>query len=653
MRTSATGTALKQQLQEHFGFASFRPGQQAVVEAVLAGRSALAVFPTGAGKSLCYQLPGVLLEGLTLVVSPLIALMEDQVKVLQGRGIAAERLDSTRSSEEIETTCKRARAGELRFLYVAPERLANEGFLRFLSGVSIALLAIDEAHCISDWGHNFRPDYLKLPGFARDFRVSRVLCLTATATPEVSKEICKAFGVTNEDHVQTSFRRPNLRFIISPCESVDKKAVLLARLRDRSGSSAIVYVTLQETAEHVATFLAREGLSVRAYHAGLPAGVRSEVQQGFMDGRIDVVAATIAFGMGIDKADIGAVFHYNLPKSIENYAQETGRAGRDGQEAHCEMLACADDRIVLENFIYGDTPSPRAIANVLDHLLRQGETFSISRHELSRACDVRPTVLATLLTCLELDGILCPTGRFQAGFQLELLRPIERILDGHDSEYGDFLVRLLAVGKQGRRWLTVDVEQAASAIAVGRSTVTEAIRVLERHGDIRLRSVGQRHGYRLGKGTGTAAIPRIVARLQRLFSTREERDIDRVRSMLDFARHEGCLQRELARYFGEQDPGERCGLCSRCASSAGGLSGSVLLPQSLPDELDAAALAVVQQVLLESHAALRSPRQLARFLCGISSPAARAARLQMHECFAALRGYPFSRVLEAVELRIG
>lgn len=622
------------------------------MEIVLAGRSSLAVFPTGAGKSLCYQLPGVLLDGLTLVVSPLIALMEDQVGALQRRGIAAERLDSTRSLEEIRGIYDRARSGELRFLYVAPERLANEGFLRFLRGVRIVLLAIDEAHCLSEWGHNFRPDYLKLPGFSRDFAVDRVLCLTATATPEVSADIRRAFQIAEDDHVQTSFRRPNLHLRVTPTEAAARKAALLGRLRGCSGSSSIVYVTRQETAENVATFLAREGLSARAYHAGLPADVRSEVQQGFMADGIDVVVATIAFGMGIDKADIRAVFHYNLPKSIENYAQEIGRAGRDGKDAHCEMLACADDRVVLENFIYGDTPSPRAIANVLDHLLRQGESFSVSRYELSLACDMRPTVLATLLTYLEIEGVILQTGPFYAGYRIEPILPLERMLAGYDADRRDFLVSFFASGRKGRRWISIDVEEAAVATGTVRSRVVEEIGSMELHGDIRLQPFGLRHGYRLGDGAGPADVPRIAKKLQELFARREERDIARVRSVLDFARHEGCLSVELSRYFGEQNPGEACGTCSSCSNAGEQASDQVMLPQSLPAELDASALSVVYEMVEEAHVPLRTARQLARFLCGIGSPAARRARLQSHDHFAALEDYPFLRVLEAVETRI-
>ena len=223
-------------------------------------------------------------------------------------------------------------AGTLKLLYVAPERFANEAFRQRLKRLPIQLAAIDEAHCISEWGHNFRPDYLKLAKICRRLKIPRVLCLTATATPKVARDIRKAFRIATADHVQLSFHRANLDLRVTPCAAAERKTLLLEKLTAVDGP-AVVYVTRQETAEEVATFLAKNGLSVRAYHAGLPAEFRADAQSSFMAGDTRVIVATIAFGMGIDKANIRAVFHYNLPKSLENHTQEIGRAGRDGQPA--------------------------------------------------------------------------------------------------------------------------------------------------------------------------------------------------------------------------------------------------------------------------------------------------------------------------------
>ncbi|MGY8689006.1 MAG: RecQ family ATP-dependent DNA helicase, partial [Verrucomicrobiales bacterium] len=407
---------LSEKLEQWFGFRHFREGQEAVVRTLLDGRSALAVFPTGGGKSLCYQFPAMMLDGVTLVISPLIALMKDQVDALRARDLPAARLDSSLSLDETREVYDQLAEGKLKLLYIAPERLANEGFLNRLRRLPIAMLAIDEAHCISEWGHNFRPDYLKLSRLVKDLKIPRVLALTATATPPVSEDIRKAFKITKKDHVQLSFHRTNLDLRVTPCAAPTRNGVLLERLRERPDESTIVYVTLQHTAESVATYLQKAGVKARAYHAGLPAEVRVECQDAFMSGQIPIIVATIAFGMGIDKSDIRAIYHYNFPKSLESYSQEIGRAGRDGGLAVCEMFACADDLITLENFAYGDTPTEVALRHLVDHLLRQGDEFAVSFYQLSTTNDIRPLVVSTLMTYLELEGVIVATRPFYSAY---------------------------------------------------------------------------------------------------------------------------------------------------------------------------------------------------------------------------------------------
>src|SRR5437870_8094087 len=291
-------------LTERFGFESFRHGQEQVVEALLAGRSALAVFPTGAGKSLCYQLPALLLDGVTIVVSPLIALMKDQIDFLQRRGIEAARLDSSLDAAEQREVGERLRNGALKLLYVAPERFNNERFLAQLARARISLFAVDEAHCISEWGHNFRPDYLKLAERARELAAERVLALTATATPAVVADIRAGFGIEEADAVVTGFYRPNLTLLTTPVAAGGRDERLVERLRERRPGSAIVYVTLQRTALRVAPLLAAAGLPARPYHAGMSPEERVAVQEWWTRSPRAIVVATIAFGMGIDKADV-------------------------------------------------------------------------------------------------------------------------------------------------------------------------------------------------------------------------------------------------------------------------------------------------------------------------------------------------------------
>jgi ATP-dependent DNA helicase RecQ len=364
-------------LHDIFVFDSFRPGQEVVVQQLLAGRSALALFPTGSGKSLCFQLTALHLDGVTIVVSPLIALMKDQIDFLKAHGIPAGRLDSSVPLDEVRRIDTQLRTGQLKLLYVAPERFSNERFINKLRGLKVSLMVVDEAHCISEWGHNFRPDYLKLARFARALHVERVLALTATATPSVAADICREFRIAPDAFVHTGFYRPNLFIRITPVRSDAQLALLIKRLHNQPRGSTIVYVTLQRTAEKVADELAQSGFPARAYHAGMDDDERTAVQDWFMQSRDGIVVATIAFGMGVHKADIRHVFHFNLPKSLENYSQEIGRAGRDGEASSCEMLVCPQDAITLENFSYGDTPDPESIRGIVDAVLGKDAEFDL------------------------------------------------------------------------------------------------------------------------------------------------------------------------------------------------------------------------------------------------------------------------------------
>ncbi len=314
-------------LCRYFGFTDFKPGQEAVISHLLAGRSAAAVFPTGGGKSLCYQLPALALPGLTLVVSPLIALMKDQIDALTARGIAARRLDSTLDVDEYRAAIEDVRSGRLRMLYVAPERFVNERFCEMIQRATIAIFAVDEAHCISEWGHNFRPDYLRLARFAQLCRAQRVLALTATATPQVLSDICRFFHIDTQCAVRTGFYRPNLTLLGTPVTLAERDRRLHEALARREPGPTIIYVTLQRTAEELADRLVNSGFPARAYHAGMENDQRRQTQDWFITAQKGIVVATIAFGMGIDKSNIRYVYHYNPAKSLENYAQEIGRAG--------------------------------------------------------------------------------------------------------------------------------------------------------------------------------------------------------------------------------------------------------------------------------------------------------------------------------------
>ena len=630
-------TDLPAALQQHFGFDVFRPGQKKVIEHLLEGHSAAAVFPTGGGKSLCYQLPALLLPGLTLVVSPLIALMKDQIDALVRRDIDAARLDSTLDLDEYRSVMDRVRSGQLRLLYVAPERFTNERFRQTIAEFPISLFAVDEAHCISEWGHNFRPDYLKLAGFARAFEAERVLALTATATPRVLDDICAGFDIAAEHAERTGFYRPNLTLLTTPVSASDRDQTLQDVLERRESGSTIVYVTLQRTAEAVAARLQHAGMQVRAYHAGMKDEDRSSVQDWFMASTSAVVVATIAFGMGIDKVDIRNVYHYNLPKSLENYAQEIGRAGRDEKTSICDALVCADDLTVLENFVYGDTPDPRAVRGLVDDVFHREAEFDVSLYELSATHDIRPLVLRTLLTRLELDDFLDGGTPFYSEYKFKPLMDSAQILEQFEGSRRKFLADLFRHARKGRVWFQLDAGQAAASMGVERERV---IRSLDWLGDQRMVEVqagGMRNRYR------RLLIPddpqALADELHTYNLQREEAEVGRLRQVLDLFGLDGCRTQSLAAHFGEilASP---CGHCSHCLGDTVAIAPRAV--EQIPSDLTQKIGAVVDA----APDVLSTPRSIARFLCGLSSPRLRRARLAKDPVFGMLDAVPFPDVLK-------
>jgi ATP-dependent DNA helicase RecQ len=343
---------LTRQLSERFGFATFRPGQEDVIRAVLAGRDAMAVMPTGQGKSLCYQLPATLLPGLTLVISPLIALMQDQVTAMKQRKVAAAAFHSGLTGVEKHHVMQDLHQRRLQLLYLAPERMQHEGFLQLLRSLWVSLLVVDEAHCISQWGHDFRPDYLKIGRLRRELTNPPCLALTATATTRVQTDLCQRLSLRDPFRLVAGFRRANLALAVHRCRSRQEKLEMLERLvRATEKGTILVYCATRRTVEEVATWLGQSHPSVDYYHAGLSDEDRRRVHDDFRKGTLRILAATNAFGMGIDKPDVRLVAHFDIPGSIEAYYQEVGRAGRDGRPAACVLLFHERDLATQEYFI--------------------------------------------------------------------------------------------------------------------------------------------------------------------------------------------------------------------------------------------------------------------------------------------------------------
>ncbi|MBM7456648.1 ATP-dependent DNA helicase RecQ [Oceanisphaera litoralis] len=628
---------LLQTLQRHFGFSSLRPGQQQVIDTLMADHSAAAIFPTGSGKSLCYQLPALLLPQLTLVISPLLALMQDQLAFLRQKNIPAASIDSTQSWEESRRIMQDVREGRIKILMISVERLKNERFRQFIGQIPISLLVVDEAHCISEWGHNFRPDYLKLPDYCRQLDIPRVLLLTATATPNVIDDMQRKFGLSRENVVITGFYRPNLHLEVIPVSEAEKMPVLIEQLREDPTLPSIVYVTLQHTAERVAERLAAAGIQARAYHAGMDQDRRRQLQQAFMAGAVPCIVATIAFGMGVDKADIRRVIHYDLPKSIENYSQEIGRAGRDGQPSQCILLGNQAGLNVLENFVYGDTPEPEAIKALLHELQQAGEQWELMPLRLSNSTNIRLLPLKTLLVYLEINRIIEPQYSYFADYRFKFIKSREEILSGFNPERQAFLTAVFNGSPLARSWCQVNFEAIWQQDGGERKRVISALDYLHQQGWISLESKQMIEVYRVLQQHFDLQTE--TRRLHQLFQQKERSEITRLNDMLGFFESESCLSHRLAAYFADHLAPEQCGHCSVCAGQPARLPVPERPPLPASEQWQhwCRALQADSPQPLSNHT-------LACFLCGISTPMLNRLKARKQPGFGRLEQQRFGEI---------
>lgn len=357
-------------LREYFGHDDFRPGQRQVVESILRGENAVAVFPTGSGKSLCYQLPAVMFSGTTLVISPLISLMKDQVDQLSQRGIPSTFISSILSEEELAGRMCNLSQGKYKIVYIAPERFYSEGFIDALKGLKVPFVAVDEAHCISQWGHNFRPAYLKVKDLIEQVGSPVVAAFTATANRRVQQDIIRLLNLKKYKLFVSGFDRPNLEFRVE--RPRDKQGFVLRYVKKNLGKAGIIYAATRKTVEDLYSLLISKGIPAGMYHAGLSSRDRVMAQEDFAQGKTSVMVATNAFGMGIDKSDIRYIIHYNMPRSLEYYYQEVGRAGRDGKMACCILLYSEDDYHLNRALININYPSVALVESVYNRVLEAG-----------------------------------------------------------------------------------------------------------------------------------------------------------------------------------------------------------------------------------------------------------------------------------------
>lgn len=618
-------------LQQKFGFDHLRPGQQQAIECILSGRSAAAIFPTGSGKSLCYQLPALHLSHLTLVISPLLALIKDQIDFLKSKGIAAASIDSSLDRQQINQTMSQIKQGQIKILMISVERLKNESFRNFIKTIPISLMVIDEAHCISEWGHNFRPDYLKLPDYQREFSIKQVLLLTATATKQVVTDMAKKFSITQQDIVRTGFYRKNLNLKIEPTTESQKNSTLFKFLKNKPHQSSIVYVTLQKTAERVANFICQQGIKAKAYHAGLNSDVRQEIQQTFMansapdQAQINCIVATIAFGMGIDKSDIRNVIHYDLPKSIENYSQEIGRAGRDGLASDCLVLANRDNINVLENFVYGDTPELTDIRLVLTEIEHAAKTcdhrWEFTLNSLSSLSRVRQLPLKTLLVYLELAEIIKPQYSYFAEYKFKLLVEQQELINKFDGERAQFMEAIFDNSQKAKIWFTLDMTALQANYQTDRQRVIAALDYFHEKEWISLETKQMTEMFQVttsDRFKGEQTIELLADSLFIQFKQKEQAEITRIQNLLDFFESQQCITRQLCLHFDDRQLVTDCGHCSVC------LSGPVKLPTShqlislthFDPKLESQSI----RKIADEKQLFLSNEMIAKFFCGITNP---------------------------------
>ena len=606
-------------LKNHFGFDQFRPGQAETITHLLKGDSALAIFPTGSGKSLCYQLTALQLPNLTLVVSPLLALMKDQLAFLEKQSIPAASIDSTLTPAENQQTMADVRKGHTKILMVSVERFKNERFRDFIASVNVSMLVVDEAHCISEWGHNFRPDYLKLPAYCKNLNIALVLLLTATAKKTVKDDMARKFGIAQEHIVQTGFYRPNLDLRVMSVAATQKNAALLSTIQNQGPCAGIVYVTLQKSAEQVADFLVQNGVSAAAYHAGFTSEKRERIQSEFMSGKLQVIVATIAFGMGIDKADIRFVIHYDLPKSIENYSQEIGRAGRDGLPAHCIVLANLDGLNTVENFVYGDTPELEGIAHVLKNMREESQNgqWELQLTGLSNASNIRQLPLKTLLVQLELLGVLQAKYAYFAEFKYKLVVSKDAVLSAFEGERQTFIEAIFFHTAFKKVWGVLDFDALFSRYGAERSRVVAALDYLEQKQMIvletkRMTEVFSVDGEALSQ-------PDLENTLFQYFTEKEQHEIKRIAGLVAFFESTGCLNKGLATYFDDQQAPQNCGHCSVCCGEPVKLVSSTSAKWPSDNDLKKSLIALDQHLANKVPTKI-SPALYCRFLAGISVP---------------------------------
>jgi len=558
---------LKDLLKIHWSYSEFRFGQEEAIKNILQKKDTVVVMPTGGGKSLIYQLPSLILDGVTVVVSPLIALMKDQVDQLEHMGVPATFINSSLSLPEVQSRLSAIQDGLLKLVYIAPERFNSREFIEMLKGITVSLFAIDEAHCISEWGHDFRPSYLRLREVIQTIGKPTVLAVTATATPEVKEDIIKQLALTDPAVIVTGFDRPNLKLGVIRATDAQKFIEAL-NIAQQVNGAGIIYAGTRNKVESLLEYLTANGVSAVGYHAGMDPESRKAVQDDFMRNAARVIVATNAFGLGIDKPDIRFVIHLDMPGTIEAYYQEAGRAGRDGQSSYCILFYSPADRYLREFFIKGDNPPANVISDIYAALVSYGEDTVLATYaELKESTreEVPDMAVGTALKILEREGYVSRNREKTGQAFLQLLHDVEHVKNQLGAkarvQHQTFVGLCKHFGESLREGVSFLPDDVAAIAGVKRDAITRLVKKLQ---DENLATY--RPPFR---GTEISILKRVrPEELAIDFSALKEkykREVGKLDLMESYVYETACRRRYILDYF--QDPSARvCGNCDNCAS---------------------------------------------------------------------------------------